>query len=1280
MTTGSKKCAATESTSLRTQILGPLVMTLAGLFLAFVYGGYRLQLREIEKDVAARTAGAKDFYLEHLEEDAGRMAAALEVLKRDSRLRAAWLARDRAALLAMARPLFKTLRARHRVTHFYFHDLDRVCFLRVHKPEQYGDTITRFTMTQAAKASMPVSGIDLGSLGTFTLRVIHPWRIDGELVGYLELGEEIEHITHKLKAILDVDVVVLIEKEFVSKQNWEAGMQMLGRHSDWNRFAHAVIINQTLNEIPAEFDSFLTHERHLRGRPASEMALGNRTLRVDLAPLTDAGRREIGNLVLLHNVTAQKASLRSFVARLGAVSAAATAALVALFYVILGTAERKLHAAQLKASDEAQGRESEQKAYITRLRREQAALRRRDAVLEAASFAAERFLSGCSWEEDIEPVLARLGQAAEASRAYIFENSTDADGDLLTGRRYEWVSPSLTPKTDSPAIQRPPLRASSFARWAKSLREGQVISGNVKDFPDCERPVLAAHNIASIVVVPVFVEGACWGIIGFDECAGEREWSTPEIETLKAAAGTLGAAIRRQHAEKALRNEQSLLRGIIEGTNDAIFVKDLEGRYLLMNSADARGFARPSEEIIGLTDADLFSPDLAEQIKRIDRQVIANAESQTYEQNFETVNGNARTYLICKCPRLSENGKVIGVIGIARDITDRKRAEERLRESEERFRQVAESSAEWIWEVNAEGRYTYCSSVVRDMLGYEPEELIGKPFWELAEPKTRNELAARGWETMAQRRAFRHQLNTVVHKQGKVLTIETTGVPILDDTGNLLGYRGVDVDVTDRKQAEEELRKSNVKMVKALGREKRAKMELEAAMEQLEAATQDAKAASQSKSEFLANMSHEIRTPMTAILGFADVIREELSCCTMCPVDATCKIRARNLDNIERVCRNGEHLLQLINDILDISKIEAGKLEVERIRYSPIKVVADVQSLMQVRADAKSLPFDIEYIGPVPETIESDPTRLKQILVNLIGNAIKFTENGAVRLLIRYVGLTQAGSDTTGLTQAGSATLQFDVIDTGIGMTPEQMGKLFQAFTQADASITRKFGGTGLGLMISKHLAEMLGGEITVESKPGEGSLFRVTVTTGPLDGVKMLNDPATATVGQPATVAATKPDADKLDCRILLAEDGLDNQRLISHILKKAGAEVTIVENGKLAVDTALAALRRIREDDPGHPFDIILMDIQMPVMDGYEAAGLLRRKGCTCPIIALTAHAMAGDRQKCIDAGCDDYATKPIDRKKLIETIRRHTDHTQAAMSITGKTCGPVTVSGAV
>ncbi len=422
-------------------------------------------------------------------------------------------------------------------------------------------------------------------------------------------------------------------------------------------------------------------------------------------------------------------------------------------------------------------------------------------------------------------------------------------------------------------------------------------------------------------------------------------------------------------------------------------------------------------------------------------------------------------------------------------------------------------------------------------------------------------------------------------------------------------FQAVVRDITKRKQAEQEL------------------LEYASVMESnnavLEEFSESAEAASRSKSEFLANMSHEIRTPMTAILGFSDVLLGNLN-------------KEENISATNTIKRNGEYLLELINDILDLSKIEAGKLEVERIACSPDKVVGDVASLMRVRADAKGLPLEIEYVGGIPETIQCDPTRLRQILINLAGNAIKFTERGRVRLVSRLV---QSTSRPT--------CMQFDVVDTGIGMTQEQSSKLFQPFMQADASTTRKFGGTGLGLSISKRLAEALGGDITISSSPGEGSTFSVTVETGSLDGVTIRENVTETMAESKHEAKVADAPASKLDCRLLLAEDGPDNQRLISFVLKKAGAEVTLAENGLIAHDKALEAR------EAGESFDVILMDMQMPIMDGYQATQKLREANYTGPIVALTANVMSGDHEKCLQAGCDGYATKPIDRAKLFATI---------------------------
>jgi len=419
----------------------------------------------------------------------------------------------------------------------------------------------------------------------------------------------------------------------------------------------------------------------------------------------------------------------------------------------------------------------------------------------------------------------------------------------------------------------------------------------------------------------------------------------------------------------------------------------------------------------------------------------------------------------------------------------------------------------------------------------------------------------------------------------------------------------------------------------ALERERRTSAELEGTMEQLAAAKEAAEAAARAKSEFLANMSHEIRTPMTAIMGYVTLAAE--GCPSQCEYG-----RTEHASHLATVLRNTEYLLQIINDILDLSKIEAGKLAVEHIECSLCEILTDVAGLVRVRSDAEGLTFDISHEGPIPTTIRTDPTRLRQILINVLGNALKFTKVGSVRLIAR---LDRSGEQPV---------MQFDVVDTGIGMVPEQVDRLFQPFTQADSSTTRRFGGTGLGLTISKRLVTMLDGDIhVVDTAPGRGTRIRVAIGTGPLDGVPMLDEltPVTTAAAEAPAIAARTDDVTRLDCRVLLAEDGPDNQRLIAHILRKAGATVDVADNGKLAVDKALGA------QAAGQPFDVILMDMQMPEMDGYDATRMLRWKGYRGPIIALTAHAMPQDRKKCLLAGCDDYATKPIDRHRLIETLQR-------------------------
>ncbi|MDZ7620490.1 MAG: ATP-binding protein, partial [Patescibacteria group bacterium] len=447
---------------------------------------------------------------------------------------------------------------------------------------------------------------------------------------------------------------------------------------------------------------------------------------------------------------------------------------------------------------------------------------------------------------------------------------------------------------------------------------------------------------------------------------------------------------------------------------------------------------------------------------------------------------------------------------------------------------------------------------------------------------------------------------------GAVRWFRSVGSAHWQRDGRLMVF-GTTADITEQKLAEEEL-KQTLEAVAS------ANMALEEFSDLTESATR-------AKSEFLANMSHEIRTPMTAILGFAELLLSAPDIHEAPP---------ERLDAIRTIQRNGEYLLGLINDILDLSKIEAGKCDIELAACSPVQMLAEVVSLMRIRADAKGIPLQLEYEGPIPETIHTDPLRFRQVLVNLVGNAVKFTETGSVRIA---AGLRRRLGEVT--------QLQVDVIDSGIGMTDEQMAGLFKPFSQADSSTTRRYGGTGLGLTISKRLAQMLGGDIAVHSRPGKGSRFTVTVETGNLDRVRLLENPREAVVGAPRSAPGKDAAAVHLHGRILLAEDGPDNQRLIAFVLRKAGAEVAVVENGQMALDEAMTAWER------GEPFDLILMDMQMPVMDGYEATYRLRTAEYPGTIVALTAHAMTGDDVKCRAAGCDGYLTKPIDRAAFLPAI---------------------------
>jgi PAS domain S-box-containing protein len=539
---------------------------------------------------------------------------------------------------------------------------------------------------------------------------------------------------------------------------------------------------------------------------------------------------------------------------------------------------------------------------------------------------------------------------------------------------------------------------------------------------------------------------------------------------------------------------------------------------------------------------------------------------------------------------------------------DRRQNEQTVRDALLRFEAIFEHSPMVaIQGLEREGTIRHWNAASANLYGMATEEAIGRRIRDIlsfAEDDVRllERMLENVWQTgvptTPQEWAFRL-------RSGEQRWVYSALFPVREH-GEVVEVFCMDVDITDRRRAEESLQEHSAA---------------------LEASCAAAQAATIAKSEFLANMSHEIRTPMTAILGFADILLGEL-------------IGDGAREAALTIKRNGEYLLELINGILDLSRIESGKLEVNRLPCEPRQMVEEIIALMKVRADAKGLPLWREFIEPLPATIVTDPTRLQQILINLIGNAIKFTEVGCVRVVARVA--SPVGNE---------AQLVIEVVDTGVGIKEDHLTRLFEPFTQGDSSTIRRYGGTGLGLAISRRLAKMLGGDITVSSRPGQGSVFRVTLPAE-VPGSMPETSPQPSPPPRETSLAAGPSASSQLQGRVLLVEDGPDNQRLLAFLLKKRGVEVTLAANGEEALDIVHAT----GTPDAPDPFDLILMDMQMPVLDGYEATRRLREEGYRGPIIALTAHAMSHDRQKCLDAGCDDYLSKPIDRTAFFTVVAKH------------------------